>query len=210
MSLGVIRNQAVSPVTEEFMRIIEEVRTLQLQFISLFLVFISTVLIQFADFRIGEYQNSITQEILEASNLLQTFTAAEMSSNFAELKQYLPFERATQEALESAKSRMTSLFKSHLAQDPAFADLITKLQTGSISLQRYYTEAAMIQEGKSREYLNQYNTKILSIKTMLKEGTVWKSIKKYLLFPLQVAFICVLAIGYYRLMAIVSNRIAAK
>jgi hypothetical protein len=114
------------------MRVIEEVKNLRLQFISLFFVLLSTVLIQYADFRIGEYQNSVSQEILEASNLLQIHFEEKLTPNFAVFQQFLPFDRMSQEAEEHLKNRIISLFKSQVHQDPALVDLTNRLENGSI------------------------------------------------------------------------------
>ncbi|MBL7074689.1 hypothetical protein ISS37_05545 [candidate division KSB1 bacterium] len=190
------------------MRVIEEVRILRLQIISLIFVFVSSVLIQYADFRISEYQNSVFLEILGASNLLQVSANDQLSSEFAAFKQFIPFERFSQENQKIIKNRIISSFKSMSYQDTNLADLNRKLENDSITLQQYFTEEFSIFDELSRAHKNQYADKVIVIKTALMEGTVWKSLKTYIFFPLQIIFILVLAYGYYGLMAAVSKRIA--
>jgi hypothetical protein len=192
------------------MRVIEEVKSLRLQFISIFFVFVSTVMIQYADFCIGEYQNSVSQEILEASNLLQIHTSEKLDQFTMSYNQFLPLEQFSQENLEIHKNRIILYSESQLIKDPNLADLITKLMNDSISLKRYFGESGKIHQEKARDCLNKYNAKVMQINIMLRDGSVWKSIKTYILFPIQVAFMCMLAIGYYRLMTTVSMRITVK
>ena len=192
------------------MRVIEEVTNLRLQIIAIFFAFVSTVLIQFADFRISKYQNSVSINIIEASNLLQIHTSYKMTAGFSVFKQFLPFGRLTKEANKRNIKMIVELFDSQVVQDPVLVNLHKELKNGSISLAEYYTGSAERHEYKKQESLNKYNLKMLAIKKKLADGTVWTSIKTFFLFPIQFGVICILLIGYYRLQTTVHDRITKK
>ena len=180
---------------------------MKLQLVSLLLLFVSTILIQIADYRIDEYKSSLLQREIEVSNLYQKFTAEKINSEFAIFKQFVPYEKLSQENRDKIRNTLISNFDSQLNKDPKVAESVAKLKSGSISIKQYFSDLVTIHTQRTLNILNKYNKEVLKINKKIKKGTPWDFWKKFVFIPLQIICLLILAAGYFNLMKDILNRI---
>ena len=142
------------------MRLVEEIKFMKLQLVSLLLLFVSTILIQIADYRIDEYKSSLLQREIEVSNLYQTFTAEKINSEFAIFKQFVPYDKLSQENRDKIRNTLISNFDSQLNKDPKIAELVDKLKSGSISIKQYFSGLVTIHTQRTLNKINKYNNEV--------------------------------------------------
>jgi hypothetical protein len=190
------------------MRLVEEKKFMKLQLISLAVVFLSTFMIQIADYHIYKHNNLILQEMLKISNVLQVHIASRLQSEFAFFKYFIPWEKAENEDI--IKKNAISSYKDRTYLGPELEELVSKLEKGEISLKQYFVEFSNIQGLISHNRVDIYNERVPQLRDKVKRGTSWSTWKKFLFIPLQMLCLLCLAWGYFSLLRDISKRTSKK
>jgi len=150
-----------------------DINSAKLQFVSWIVLFISTALIQFADFRIGSYQSLVNRKLLLSSNTIQVHLGEELKTQTSTFLQYIQFDNRSTESLIDI---IVQDNKANFLHSPEIDAIIERLKNKEISLKDYFTSMLRIHKKKAGEYLNNYNKSILEINNLLKKGTIWEPI----------------------------------
>jgi len=172
----------------------KDIKTAKLQFISWTVLFISTVLVQFADSKINDYQNFLNKKLLLSSNILQVHLGEEFKTQEATFLQFITLNEKLKRHLIN---QIVKDNKGNFLHDQKIDSEIQRLNKGEITLREYFSIMVSVHKEKSKHHLNNYNNGMVDIKKLMKSGTVWEPIKTYALFPLQVFCVLYLGFGYF-------------
>ena len=185
------------------MRLAEEKNLLGLQIISLVLLFVSTVLIQIADYQIEEYNRTYLKKVFTLLSKYQVRDSISRTGDFLSLLQGHPTIQ-----LDLDPAMRSSQYHDYVG--PADKKLFEQFTAGTISRQEWLKQMAGRKKEESRTLLHEYNTGAGNLSTYLQGGTRWVPIRNFILIPLQFIFIAVLSIGYYQLLRQVAARTYRK
>jgi hypothetical protein len=186
----------------------EEVTLVKLQLVSLLSLVVLTVAIQYADYEINKFNSGVLDATLYVSNKLQIGTQLTIHGASTFFKQWIPFEKMTNEDKEQWINSHLSYVDSLVLKDPAIDELLKRLKNDK-DLKRFYGDLTKILDNKVGSIANEYNTAIFKLNDVINKGTIWVRIKPWLL-TFQLLAIVILAYGYSKLMRDISNRIAQK
>lgn len=120
------------------MRLIEERGLLVLQVVSLFILLISTVFLQIADYKIGKYESECTRKLLVLINKFNVQNTYSMSANF-----YTLFQTLRSASVEN----LQEVFKSPQYKyyvNPEEKELTQKLESESITLKEFFARSSSV------------------------------------------------------------------